>query len=233
MFFFFIKKDEDNIPRIRSGLVLDTFGATVLHYPNLETISCEAVREISALTSSSANSTQNPLVNPMEFNALQWFNADRSQIVSFQFSTIQMSANLVNYTSLFPFNSSSYEDNATYQCCTVLDGEIVNCQALAAQIYKSQAPVHRVATKVSVYTELPQEMTTLSQTSTHEKTELSTPQVVRHVAKLLNSTAKSLAEEGVAVEASTSVGFEKILGATQPSVQQQQTTLPSRTFKII
>lgn len=111
--------DDDNLPRIRNGIFLDSLYATVTHFTNLETVSCEAVK------SSDENT----------FDSLQWFTADTKKVLSYQFSTIQIDDEIFNYTSLFPNNSNLIKNNTNYQCCTVLKGEIVHCQQFLSIIY--------------------------------------------------------------------------------------------------
>ena len=200
---------------------MDTFGATVINYVNLETVSCEAVRELDHQTSLSTNQTTPPI--PVKFNSLQWFNADRTQVLSFQFSTIQLNANLINYTSLFPYNSSTTQENDNYQCCTVLDGEIVNCQTFLAQIYReptTTATTTKILSTTKLATARPQTKLITEQVLVEDTSRKISPVQV-HFGKFINSTSKNIVEEKILVESSTHTAFEKILGAasTQKPVE--------------
>lgn len=109
-------KDDDGIPRIRSGLYLDNLKSTVEHTVNLERVSCESIK-----------STSESL-----FNALQWFTAANKSI-GFNTVSNQISENIYIYKSEFPAKYA--KNNTIYKCCTILNGNIQKCQQFLANIY--------------------------------------------------------------------------------------------------
>lgn len=132
--------DEDNEPRIRNGLVLTSLDSTVTHLVNVETISCEATKDRSE----------------SKFDSLAWFTADSTFVLtpepSKRYELAFINDQYVNYTSLFPLDSSLLRNNSVYKCCTLFDGKIQSCQRFLAYIY---APPPTTTTTLDPPTTIP------------------------------------------------------------------------------
>jgi hypothetical protein len=99
-------KDDDELPRIRSGLYLDNVNGVVEHTINQENVTCESIK----------------YTNHTSFNALEWFTVDMRKIY---FSTIssQITNQLFLYESHFPSDHLSIKNNTIYKCCTIFNGK--------------------------------------------------------------------------------------------------------------
>ena len=230
--------------------MLDSLGALVIHYVNLERVSCEAVREIntflpySSLSSVNKTSLNNKLFlpKPEKFNAIQWYNADRTELLSVQFSTIQLNGNLINYTSLFPYETQNgtanlIKENNNYQCCTVLNGDIVNCQTFIAQLYKPLPYLPELTTTSFIkgntgYQKIREFDVELednnASTITNTKTSLN---FENHIGKLFNSTSNIIVSQQDQLKMSTNAILGQQLNIYQPT-SQQATTYPSKFIRV-
>ena len=110
------------MPRIRNGLSLSSANATLTHYINLETISCEAIKKETDKT----------------FDSLDWFLIDSQQSLSSDKYKLQrINKTILNYTSVFPATSGLVNNNTYYRCCTLLNNTIKNCQQFLAVIHNN------------------------------------------------------------------------------------------------
>jgi hypothetical protein len=195
-----------------------------------------------------------PKLLPEKFNALQWYNADRTQLLSVKFSTIQLNANLINYTSLFPYEElnsninnelSNKEENKNYQCCTVLNGDIVNCQTFLAQTYNPPSTPPPPPPPLFI----PQFTTTTinnnngfqkiqdlevrfdESTPTTTSVDLNDNESEKHIGKLFNSTSSDtiVSQQDQLIKMSTNVILGQQILANNNNNQQspQATTYPS------
>ncbi len=147
------------MPRIRSGLYLDNLGSTVQHTVNLEQVSCESIK-----------STIKPIDPTKSFNALQWFTAFNKSI-GFNTVSNQISDNIYIYKSEFPDSSPLIQNNSIYKCCTILNGQIQECQQFLANIYSSPTTT---TTKTTITTTTTTTTTTATATTTKTTTNIET-----------------------------------------------------------
>ena len=217
-------------------------------------MSCEAVREINTYLpyhSSASLSLNETLSNsvldlpkPAKFNAIQWYNGDRTQLLSVKFSTIQLSSNLINYTSLFPYENqnetSLIKENSNYQCCTVLNGDIVNCQTFLAQVYNPLPYLPIEITTNSLlnnnYTvnqkiqELDASLEENTTTTTNNNNNSSLLSYEEHIGKLFNFTSSSIFnQQQDQLKMSTNAILGQQINYNQQT-EQQATTYPSKFF---
>lgn len=91
---------------------------------NVETISCEATKDRN---------------DNNVFDSLAWFTADSTFALTPEpnkrYELAIINDLYVNYTSLFPLDSSLLRNNSVYKCCTLFDGKIRSCQRFLAYIY--------------------------------------------------------------------------------------------------
>jgi hypothetical protein len=106
------------LPRIRNGLVLSAPNSIVAHYVNFETLSCEA--------------TKSKFRN--NFDAVQWYSVDFRYSLDNYFYTNRIGDDLYNFTSTFPAKSPLVRNNSIFNCCTLKNGTIINCQSFLAYI---------------------------------------------------------------------------------------------------
>ncbi len=110
------------MPRIRNGLSLSSANATLTHYINLETISCEAIKKETDTT----------------FDSLDWFLIDSQTSLSKDKHKLQrINEKILNYTSVFPATSGLVNNNTYYRCCTLLNNTIKHCQQFLAIIHNN------------------------------------------------------------------------------------------------
>jgi hypothetical protein len=116
----FTRLYDDNLPRIRNGLVLSGPNSIVAHYVNLETVSCEAIKRADEPGGG--------------FDSIQWFTVDFRYKLDTYFSVNKIEDTLLNYTITFPLRSALVRNNSIYNCCTFKNGSMINCQAFLAFI---------------------------------------------------------------------------------------------------
>lgn len=101
-------------------MVLDYKDATVMHVVNKEPLTCEALRYKE---------------QDKAFNSIGWFSADSTIRLISKFQINEINADILNYTSMFPYESNQLQNNSVYKCCTLYNEEVRSCQRFLAYIY--------------------------------------------------------------------------------------------------
>ena len=127
------------MPRIRNGLILGSLNATLTHYVNLETISCEAIVHTS---SDEAGGEGGGGDADAPIDSLQWFagSYDSTPLLTYSVDAAQsvqrkqIDARTLNLSIEFPAASRFVHNNTNYKCCTMRASQIQHCQQFIAVI---------------------------------------------------------------------------------------------------
>ena len=146
---------------------MDNLNGVVEHTVNVENVTCEAIMG----------------TNQNIFNSLQWFSVDMKEI-AFNTISAQITNNILNFSTVFPYYLVPIHNNSVYMCCTLLDGIIQECRQFLA--YIQYTPTTTTITTTS---------TTTSTTTTTTTTTDSISDIIKSE-NLINSMSKFSNLEG-------------------------------------